>query len=81
MKLQLFTMICGIFLLAQQFGMADSQNVCLLPKVVGPCKALFPRYYYNMETQMCEKFAYGGCRGNGNNFETMEECVLQCQGG
>ncbi|XP_067907444.1 tissue factor pathway inhibitor 2 isoform X2 [Heterodontus francisci] len=81
MKLQLFTMICGIFLLAQQFGMTlkDNREVCLLLPDIGPCKALFPRFYYNRYTQICEKFTYGGCMGNENNFETLKECSLHCR--
>ena len=43
-------------------------DVCKLPKVVGPCRARFPRYFYNSATGDCEKFFYGGCRGNANNF-------------
>ncbi|XP_031572468.1 BPTI/Kunitz domain-containing protein-like [Actinia tenebrosa] len=56
-------------------------NICLLPKVVGPCEALIPRYYYNSETKQCEKFFYGGCQGNANNFVTLEECEKTCNCG
>lgn len=52
---------------------------CLLPKVVGPCRAAMPRFYYNNETQACEEFIYGGCSGNDNNFQTREECERVCQ--
>lgn len=44
-------------------------NVCDLPKVVGPCDAVIPRYYYNKATKKCDKFNFGGCGANGNNFE------------
>ena len=27
---------------------------------------------------VCEEFIYGGCGGNENNFETLEECNQQC---
>ncbi|KAL1446261.1 hypothetical protein MTO96_044635, partial [Rhipicephalus appendiculatus] len=44
----------------------------------GPCFAYFPRYYYNTTTNACEQFIYGGCRGNANNFETLERCESKC---
>ena len=49
-----------------------------MPKVVGECLASFPRYFYNQETNRCELFIYGGCRGNGNNFADINECEEKC---
>ncbi|XP_063438104.1 cysteine-rich motor neuron 1 protein-like isoform X1 [Mytilus trossulus] len=51
---------------------------CRLPKLPGPCKASFPRYYFNLETGKCDKFIYGGCQGNANNFELLTECQDKC---
>ncbi|CAI9549543.1 unnamed protein product [Staurois parvus] len=31
-----------------------------------------PRYYYNKDMDICDKFIYGGCGGNANNFYTIE---------
>jgi len=45
--------------------------VCSLPKAVGPCRATFPRWFYNSATQRCESFTYGGCGGNANQFKTI----------
>ena len=53
-------------------------NICLLPRVAGPCYAYFPRYFYNSLTKRCERFIYGGCRGNANNFVTIQQCQRQC---
>ncbi|XP_055949174.1 zonadhesin-like isoform X5 [Argiope bruennichi] len=58
-----------------------SNPICQQPKVVGPCRALMPRYFYNQETRQCEQFNYGGCRGNKNNFKTKEECETSCGSG
>jgi hypothetical protein len=33
-----------------------------------------------MEDQMCRKFRFSGCGGNGNNFMTGENCVKNCGG-
>lgn len=45
----------------------------------GPCDETNIRYYYNITTEECEEFNYGGCKGNRNNFETIEECVDKCE--
>ncbi|XP_077523242.1 colostrum trypsin inhibitor-like [Amblyomma americanum] len=53
--------------------------VCSEPKVVGPCEAAMSRFFYNATSQACEHFVYGGCRGNGNNFRTEQECQETCE--
>ncbi|GFV25247.1 tissue factor pathway inhibitor [Trichonephila clavipes] len=55
-----------------------SEPICEQKKQVGPCKAAIPRYYYNKKTKKCEKFIYGGCNGNSNNFRTLEDCKATC---
>ncbi|KAM9307828.1 PI-stichotoxin-Hmg3b-like [Gastrophryne carolinensis] len=52
---------------------------CVSPAETGPCKIDITRYYYDAETKTCTKFIYGGCRGNGNNYESLEECQATCQ--
>ncbi|TRY92245.1 hypothetical protein DNTS_029082 [Danionella cerebrum] len=51
---------------------------CALKKDEGPCKAMKERFYFDLDTGHCELFEYGGCQGNGNNFETKEECEEMC---
>ncbi|XP_062818302.1 kunitz-type protease inhibitor 2 isoform X2 [Anolis carolinensis] len=51
---------------------------CHLPKVVGRCRASFPRWWYNATSQTCQRFIFGGCRGNSNNFLSEEECKKGC---
>ena len=55
-----------------------ASDVCTLVKDPGPCRAAFPRFYYNTETGQCEQFSYGGCMGNGNNFKSLQECQKIC---
>ncbi|KAJ8308647.1 hypothetical protein KUTeg_013521 [Tegillarca granosa] len=53
---------------------------CHMPADTGPCKAGIPRWYYNPARGCCEKFKYGGCQGNSNNFQSMEVCEAWCAG-
>lgn len=52
--------------------------LCLLPQVTGPCRAAFPRWYYNPKFGKCVRFTYGGCLGNKNNFKTKKACQRKC---
>ena len=56
-------------------------DLCSLPPVTGLCLAYFRRYFYNKMSEQCEQFVYGGCGGNDNNFETVEECEARCSSG
>ncbi|XP_015806393.1 kunitz-type protease inhibitor 2 [Nothobranchius furzeri] len=59
----------------------DSINVfCRLPMKVGPCRAAFPKFFYNVTSQNCSGFIYGGCDANGNNFDSRQECEATCRG-
>ncbi|CAK9292501.1 unnamed protein product, partial [Gordionus sp. m RMFG-2023] len=57
-----------------------SWDVCQLPPKTGPCKAGFRKWYYDPNEQTCKTFVYGGCFSNGNNFDTMEDCMTSCGG-
>ncbi len=56
----------------------EVSSICDEPLERGPCKAAKPRFFYNSEHQKCERFMYGGCKGNSNNFPTFVECVETC---
>ena len=60
-------------------GVQESIPVCLMDQDPGPCRASFVRHYYNKGKNGCEEFNYGGCMGNKNNFETIEECESICK--
>lgn len=53
---------------------------CLLPLRKGVCRALIPRWSYDIETKKCVEFKFGGCDGNGNNFGTEKQCMEVCEG-
>lgn len=55
-----------------------SPIACAQPKDSGPCLAAIPRYYYIPSADACEMFVYGGCPGNGNNFESRADCLSTC---
>uniref|UniRef100_A0A670KAA3 BPTI/Kunitz inhibitor domain-containing protein n=1 Tax=Podarcis muralis TaxID=64176 RepID=A0A670KAA3_PODMU len=52
---------------------------CEQPKQTGLCKAMFPRYYYDVWDKKCTHFIYGGCGGNENNFISYLECYVACE--
>ncbi|XP_037498263.1 carboxypeptidase inhibitor SmCI-like [Rhipicephalus sanguineus] len=54
------------------------RSYCLLEPEVGVCRAAFPRWFYNHTAEECQRFTYGGCQGNENNFEIKEECKRKC---
>ena len=55
-------------------------EVCGLPIDGGPCEAAIPRFAFDATRGQCVPFTYGGCGGNGNNFETLEDCQRVCGG-
>ncbi|KFM75510.1 Tissue factor pathway inhibitor, partial [Stegodyphus mimosarum] len=57
----------------------DMQKVCLQQPDGGPCRANFVQWYYNAKTGTCSEFVYGGCLGNGNRFDSEEECLENCK--
>ncbi|XP_071034786.1 tauPI-stichotoxin-Hcr2b-like isoform X2 [Parasteatoda tepidariorum] len=61
-----------------RFTGMEEKKVCDKKPVRGPCEGFIRRYFFNQETQECEEFIYGGCRGNSNNFRTLTECKEFC---
>ena len=63
----------------QNNTVASRPEFCDLLSERGPCHGSWPRYFYNSETDRCEKFFYGGCNGNENNFHVKMACEAICQ--
>lgn len=53
-------------------------DVCSLPKLVGDCNNSTDRYFFDSVSGRCLVFAFSGCNGNQNNFETQELCTSKC---
>ncbi|XP_059146257.1 carboxypeptidase inhibitor SmCI-like [Physella acuta] len=66
-------LVCGLL----AFQMPE---ICNQDAVVGQCRAMLSRYYYDVKAKACYNFMYGGCHGNQNNFETKDQCELTCMG-
>ncbi|KAK1167705.1 hypothetical protein AOXY_G10458 [Acipenser oxyrinchus oxyrinchus] len=54
------------------------RDVCSEEAVTGPCRAMLPRWYFDLASGQCVQFIYSGCGGNRNNFETQEYCLSVC---
>ncbi|KAM3180633.1 KappaPI-actitoxin-Avd3b [Hymenolepis weldensis] len=53
-------------------------KACNLPIDAGRCMAYFPRWGFDRSSGRCIPFIYGGCKGNQNNFHSIEECESLC---
>ncbi|ETE63833.1 Papilin, partial [Ophiophagus hannah] len=53
---------------------------CLLPSAHGSCTDWTIRWYFVSDVGKCNRFWYGSCHGNKNNFATEEECMKTCHG-
>ncbi|XP_038104409.1 papilin isoform X3 [Culex quinquefasciatus] len=56
----------------------EGKDKCQLPKITGPCTGYYPMWYYDTDRNTCSQFTYGGCLGNANRFETLDECKSSC---
>jgi hypothetical protein len=56
------------------------QDICQLPAEPGTCEAAIERWFFDATRGVCTAFTYGGCEGNENNFETLEQCHASCSG-
>lgn len=52
---------------------------CLLPSAPGSCGDWAARWYFVASVGRCNRFWYGGCHGNANNFASEQECMDSCR--
>lgn len=53
-------------------------EICTQAVDLVKCHGSFPRYHYDVSSQTCRKFSYGGCGGSQNIFETKDACERTC---
>ncbi|PIK43817.1 Alk4/5/7 [Apostichopus japonicus] len=73
---------CNKFLSVPDPTMATPPNegpTCEQPMKPGPCTTSTQRYYYNRTNNTCQKFKFGGCLNNDNNFLTQADCEAECK--
>lgn len=57
----------------------DRPAICYLPWEHGTrCRARKQRWWFNPETEVCQKMIYGGCGKNENFFFDRNECAATC---
>ncbi|NWJ09112.1 SPIT1 inhibitor, partial [Crypturellus undulatus] len=64
----------------QKINITNEKGHCVDLPDTGLCTESIPRWYYNPFTEKCDRFTYGGCDGNQNNFGEEEECIKSCAG-
>ncbi|XP_013105067.1 kunitz/BPTI-like toxin [Stomoxys calcitrans] len=65
---------------AQETAKNEPKDFCRMPARKGVCRALIPRWSYDVEKKDCVEFKFGGCDGNDNNFSSYKSCMNTCQG-
>jgi hypothetical protein len=68
----------GCYVPAPDGGSDGGGSVCTLPFDPGPCRAAIQVYAF--VDGACTQKVYGGCEGNDNRFQTLEECLGTCAG-
>ena len=53
-------------------------DACYLEPDVGPCMAAIPAYYFDINTNSCSIFIWGGC-GGVVPFESLQDCINSCE--
>lgn len=58
--------------------LSSSAERCGLVLDPGPCRDYVVKWYYDGMANACAQFWFGGCLGNGNQFESEKSCRETC---
>lgn len=58
--------------------LSSSAERCSLVLDPGPCRDYVVKWYYDGMANACAQFWFGGCLGNGNQFESEKSCRETC---
>lgn len=59
-------------------GLGGQGAICEIPFDGGDCDAAIRVYSHNPQSDLCEPAVYGGCGGNENRFDSLQECEKAC---
>ena len=91
----IFCVLLGIYLVSARShpDLSDEESEappswdktwCHYQRNLGLCKQFIPlnisSFYYDVVTDECKPFIFGGCDGNMNRFNTEERCLERCKG-
>ncbi|VDM13532.1 unnamed protein product [Wuchereria bancrofti] len=62
----------------QFYSNNDEKDICQLDRESGPCDDPVTQWYFDSHMSQCMPFTYGGCRGNGNRFNSQKLCEQRC---
>ncbi|XP_068619320.1 papilin [Battus philenor] len=54
------------------------KDLCILPAETGDCADYAEKWFFDTSINRCRLFYYGGCGGNGNRFDTQQQCEARC---
>lgn len=77
-RFMLFSLISFYKFIWFYFHALKFSGICNQPPQTGPCRNYQPGYYFDPKSESCQQFIYGGCRGNDNRFNSLEECERRC---
>ncbi|KAH7730491.1 papilin [Aphelenchoides avenae] len=66
-------------LCSRETKVSPSDDPCTMPRDSGPCLDAITQWFFEPGVSECQKFTFGGCRGNANRFNTKQECEGQCK--
>ncbi|CAI9744388.1 papilin-like isoform X2 [Octopus vulgaris] len=55
-----------------------AEGDCISDKDSGTCSDHTIKWFYDRASSTCQQFWYGGCGGNGNRYDTEEDCRRKC---